>query len=105
MTPEPGLNARLLVGRQDIVAGPQRNAFPLAGVEIQDALGLGGERRIARKDPGAMPPRAQGVLLEPAPQRGRADLGDQAIGDDRALQVAQRPARQRQPTLRWQLTG
>ena len=72
-----GLDARFLVGRQDVLIGPQGLALPRAGVEIQDPPGLGRKRRVAREDPTAMAPRAQGVLAEPAPQRGLADLGDQ----------------------------
>jgi len=101
---ESGLDAGLLVGRQDVLPRAERPAVPAPGVEIQDALGFDGERRIAGKDPTAMPPRAEGVLAEPAPQRGPADLGDQPLRDDRLLQLAQRPACQRQPALRGQLT-
>ncbi len=104
MNPEPSLDTGFLVGRQNVLPRAQRDAVPAPGVEIEDALGLGGKRRIPREDPTAMPPRAEGVLAEPAPQRGPADVGDQPLRNDRPLQVAQRPARQRQPALRRQLT-
>ena len=85
---------------EDVLLRAEWRTVPVPGVEIQDGLGLDGERRIAREDPRAMAPRAQGVLAEPAPQRGPADLDHQPLGDHRALQVPQRPARQRQPALR-----
>ena len=104
VNPEPSLDAGLLVGRQDILPRPERNPVPAPGVEFQDALGLGRKRRIAREDPTAMPPGAKGVLAEPAPQRGPADLGDQPLRDDGLPQITERPARQRHPPVRGQLT-
>ena len=104
MNPEPSLDTGLLVGRQNVLPRAQRDAVPAPGVEIEDALGLGGKRRITREDPTAMPPRAEGVrgdllrsrrdarrstsdavrVLEPDedPRRGRVEGHDSAPGDE-----------------------
>jgi hypothetical protein len=73
-----GLDAGLLVGAEHVITWPQRGATPPALVEIENAAGLAGELRIAWEDPGAMPPGAQRVLAEPAPESGAADLRDDA---------------------------
>src|SRR5205809_4384533 len=46
MNPEPSLDTGLLVGRQNVLPRAQRDAVPAPGVEIEDAFGLGGKRRI-----------------------------------------------------------
>ena len=71
-----GLDAGLLVGGEHVIARPQRGATPTALVEIENAAGLAGESRIAWEDPDAMPPGAQRILVEPAPEGGAADLRD-----------------------------
>ena len=75
---EAGLDTGLLVGADHELLGGQRLALPLPGVEVQDAPGLDREGGIARKDPGAVLPRADGVFVEPAPHRGVAEGGDEA---------------------------
>src|SRR6266446_6501078 len=70
MFASPGLNAGLLVGAQHVVARPQGCALPTTLIKVQDWARLGGEGWVAWKYPAAMAPRSQGVLAEPAPQRG-----------------------------------
>src|SRR6266478_6544256 len=100
-----GLNAGLLVGAKNVIARRQNSAFPATLVEVQNGAGLGGEVRVAWEYPAAMAPGPQCVLAEPAPQRGAADLGDNAVCDRLAPQLGNRPARQRQPTARGQFTS
>jgi class 3 adenylate cyclase len=78
MFTEASLDAGLLVGADDELVGFQGLALPLAGVEIKDAPRLDGEVRIAREDPGAVLPRANGIFVEPAPHRLVADRGHNA---------------------------
>ena len=85
MNTEPGLDAGFLVGRQDVLPGAERDTVPAPGVELQDALGLGGEGRIAGENPTPMPPGAKGILAEPAPQRSATDLGYQSLRHDGLL--------------------
>src|SRR5712671_1642711 len=46
-----GLNAGLLIGGDHKFVLLQLDALPLTGIEVQNASCLGGEIRIARKDP------------------------------------------------------
>ena len=46
-----GLDGGLLVGADDVVAGVQALALPVAGVEVEDRAGALGEQRIAGEDP------------------------------------------------------
>src|SRR5262245_52661888 len=98
------LNAGLLVSAADIFTPAQGAPLPPSFVEIQDAAGFGGKVRIAWKDPAAMSPGLQGILTEPAPHRGPADLGDDASGNDFSLQLGDGPPRQRQSPLAGQFT-
>ena len=72
------LDAGLFVGRNDKLIAAEGLAEPLAMVQIQDAAGLGGEIRITREDPAAMPPRTDGVFMQPALDGAAAQGGDQA---------------------------
>ena len=69
-----GLDRWLLIAAHDVVAGVQQLALPPAGVEVKDPAGLGGEVGIAGEDPGAVPPRPDRVLRQPAPDRDPGDL-------------------------------
>lgn len=51
--PPPGLDRGLLVDADHEVHWMQELAFPAAGVEVEDAAGLGREVGAGGKDPGA----------------------------------------------------
>jgi len=70
--------------------------LPRSAIQIEDAVGFGGEIGIARKDPTAVVPRANGVLVEPAPDGASRDGGDQAGLTDLAGDVGGAPAGQRE---------
>ena len=73
-----GLNTGLLVGGEYVITRPQCGATPPPLVQIKNAAGLAGELSIAWENPGTMPPGAQCILAEPAPESGAADLCDNA---------------------------
>jgi hypothetical protein len=79
MAPEPRLDARLLIGGEYILRRAEWPPLPPAFIEIEDAACLDGEGRVAREDPAPRVPGADGVSMEPAPDGGPADLGDQAL--------------------------
>ncbi len=79
-----GLDAGLLVGADDEVVAFQALSLPFPRVEVEDVSGLGGEVRIAREDPRAVLPGADGIFGEPSPHRRVADGGH----DARALRFA-----------------
>src|SRR4051794_35424698 len=62
-----GLNAGLFIGGDHEFVILQCAALPLAGIQIQHPASLGGEIRIAWKDPTAVIPRSNGVFMEPTP--------------------------------------
>jgi hypothetical protein len=51
VTADPGLDAGLLVGADDVVPAAQRLAFPGAGIEVEDSTRFLGEPRISWEDP------------------------------------------------------
>jgi len=79
LLPPSGLNAGLLIRGNYIVVGTQRSALPDAFVEIEDWTCFVRKVGIAREDPASMLPGTKGIAAEPAPERGPADLGDQAL--------------------------
>src|SRR5215207_6143255 len=86
------LDRGLLVGADHEVAGFERPSLPAPLVEVEDPAGLLPEVGIARKDPGAVVPRADRVLRKPAPHRGARDLGDDPALDRLAGEFSARPA-------------
>jgi len=89
---QPGLDAGLLVGGDDELVLAQRLPLPAPLVQVQDAPGLGLEVWVARKDPAAVPPGTDGVLLQPIacrwPPATSAPL-DLCLGDARHRMPAQ----------------
>jgi hypothetical protein len=57
------LQLRLLISADDVFAGVQQPALEAALVEVQDAVGLGLEAGVARKDPRALLPRLQRPVM------------------------------------------
>ena len=95
MTAATRLNARLLIGGDHKLVGGQGVLLPDALVEIQDPPGLGRKRRIARKDPAAVEPRPNRVVVQPAPDRAAANGRDQPGPLGFRRQLADAPAGQR----------
>ena len=73
MSSAPGLDAGLLVRREDELVFAQGGALPVSFVEIEDPPGFAPKVRIAREDPTAVPPGANGILVQPAPHGFVAD--------------------------------
>ena len=74
----PGLNAGLLIGRDDKFICLEWLPLPLTLVEVQHPASFGGEIRVARENPAAMLPGANRVFMQPPPQGGSAQLCHQA---------------------------
>jgi hypothetical protein len=53
--------------------------LPTAMIKVDDATGLDGKSRIARKYPAPMPPWPQRILAEPSPKCRPADLASLAV--------------------------
>jgi hypothetical protein len=99
------LNTGLLVGADDVLALTEPLALEDPVVQVQDHPGLGGEVGIAGKDPGAVLPRLDRVLLQPAPQRRGRDVVHQAGGEQLGAQLGKTPPAKRHPAGGGQLTG
>ena len=93
-----GLDRGLLIRADHELVARQRLAVPEPGVQVQHAGGLDREVGVPREDPRPVPPGFEGVLGQPAADRGHrgrdlaADL--QFTGQFRAT-----PPRQRHPGL------
>lgn len=99
------LNAGLLVGGDHEFVASQRCAVPGASIEVEDASGLDGELWIARKDPTAVIPRPNGILMKPAPNRAAGDGCGQAGLPDLPDDVRRIPMRKRNPAGSGEFTG
>jgi hypothetical protein len=100
-----GLNGGLLVGADDIGIRLQFLALEDPVVEVQDHPGLGSQVGVAGEDPGAVLPRLDRVLGQPAPQRGGGDVVDQAGGEDLGAQFGEAPPAKRYSAGGGQLAG
>src|SRR5512133_2737547 len=67
VTTNPGLDARLLVGADDVVLEAETQALPQPRVEIQDHSRLLGEPRITREDPMLIAPRLDRIAIQDTP--------------------------------------
>ncbi len=105
MAAHPGLDAGLLVGAEHEVLRVQGFSRPLPGVQVEDPPGLGGEVRIAGKDPGPVLPRADGVFVKPPPHRLVAEGGDEPAALRLPHDVGAAQAGERQAPGDRQLTG
>ena len=100
-----GLNACLFVCRDDEFIGLQISALPTASVQIEYATGLAGKLWIAWKNPAAVVPGPNGVLMKPAPDRAVGDCGDQARLENLSGDVRRTPMGERKAVSGGQLTG
>ena len=78
MLAQTRLDARLLVGADDHVVGAQWHPVPQSLVQIKDRSGLLFKAWVTREDPAPELPGTDGVLIEPPPDGGPANLGDDA---------------------------
>src|SRR6266487_2973185 len=62
-----GLDARLLIGTQDVLVCPEWLALPAAGVQVEHRASDFQEVRIAWEDPALVAPGTQRILQQPAP--------------------------------------
>src|SRR5712692_1938276 len=105
VTASARLNARFLIGGNHEIVGRQGLRLPDALVQIEDATGLGRKLGIARKDPAAVEPRPNRVVVQPAPDGAAADGRHQPGPLSFGGQLTHAPARQRTLGARRQLTG
>jgi len=99
------LNAGLFVGADHEFIDSQGLAAPSVGIQIEDAAGLGGKLWIPGKDPTAVMPGPNRILMEPAPDRAAGDGGDQAGLTDLPSNVRRVPLRKGETVGSRQFTG
>ena len=91
------LDARLLIGTDHVLVGPEWLVLPAAGVQVEHWAGPLQKMGIAWEDPVPIPPRAQGVGSQNTPNAAarRSDVvGTESISDFHT-QFAQAVATQR----------
>ena len=98
----PGLDLRLLIGADHVLAGVQQSALPATLVEVEHRAGALQEPGVAWKHPRAVLPRLQRVFGEPARDRGRRRLRDAAL-DHQPMKLSPREPRDRYAKLARQL--
>src|SRR5262249_58448864 len=76
-----GLDARLLIGAENVIVGAQGLALPHARIEVQNQASLLGEVGLPRKDPVLGPPRFDGIGIENPPHCATTDWFAQPLAD------------------------
>ena len=99
------LDAGFFVGGEDEFTVFQRMPQPHSLIQVEDTPRFFGEMGVSRENPAAMLPRADGVLMEPAPDGGPADAGDQPGLAHLGGQIGAAPSRDGQSEGGGQLTG
>ena len=97
MIAPPSLDAGLLIGRDHKFITLE--GFPSQdGVEVQNPAGLDGKRWVAGENPAAVLPRANGILMQPAPHGVSQHAPPSRFGGP-AGQFRQSPARKGTPCV------
>jgi hypothetical protein len=99
------LHAGLFVGGNDKVGGAERDCFPPAFIEVQDASRFGCEIWVAGKDPTAVLPRTKGIRIQPASQGSVADLSHQALRHHLRLEIGEGESGERESQAMGKFTG
>jgi hypothetical protein len=99
------LYAGLFVGGDYEVIVLQGNSFPYTFIQIQNALGFVGEIRIAGEDPVMVLPGAEGIGVQPTPDRSTADLWDDALRHYYLLDIGTGKSGERESQAMRKLTG
>ena len=99
------LDAGFFVGGEDEFTVFQGMPQPHSLIQVEDTPRFFGEMGVSRENPAAMLPRADGVLMEPAPDGGPADAGDQPGLAHLGGQIGAAPSRDGQSEGGGQLTG
>ena len=81
VTTEAGLEARFLVGTENMVLGAQRLALLGARIQVKNRSGLLSKQRVPWKDPVLVPPWLDGIRLENPPHRAPTDRFAQGAAD------------------------
>jgi hypothetical protein len=79
MLAPPRLNTGFLVRGNDELIVFQGLIFPSAGVQIQEASSFVSELGVARKDPTAVIPRPNSVLMQPTPNGAATNGSHQPV--------------------------
>jgi len=103
--PTSRLNTRLFVSAKYKILRTQGLSLPNTLVEIEDRSRLFQKQWIARENPASITPRSNGVLAEPAPDGGSADLRYQPLSENFLPDVGNREAREGQALAMRQLTS
>lgn len=100
-----GLNAGLFISTQNKILFAKGLFIPEPMIQVQDAASLGCKQGVSRKDPAAVSPRTDSVLVQPAPDGAVADGGQPAATLGITAQIRYAPTRQRLLISAGQFTG
>ena len=100
-----GLNTGLFISGNHEFIVEEGSAAPTPLIQIEDASRFTGEVGVAREDPTAVIPRANGVLVEPAPNGASRNAGDEAGLTSLLSNVGSTPTRKGEVMGGRQFTG
>src|SRR5215471_9058566 len=103
--PTSCLNTRLFVSAKYKILRTQGLSLPNTLLEVEDRSRLFQKQWMARENPASITPRSNGVLAEPAPDGGSADLRYQPLSENFLPDVGNREAREGQTLAMRQLTS
>jgi hypothetical protein len=89
------LNAGLFIGGDDEFVAFQGFFLPATFVQVENATGFDGKGGVSREDPASVIPGADGVGVEPSPNRASGNRGNQTGVADLPSKIRRVPVRQR----------
>lgn len=105
MTTAARLDAGFFVGRQNKLIIMKGMSIPNPFIEIQDSPCFLCKLRISGENPGAMPPRTNGILVKPSPYGAVTDSGCESRSSNLSSQLSNAPSGKRYLMNRRQFTG
>jgi hypothetical protein len=94
MAATTGLDAGFLISREDEFILLEGTTIPDSFIEVQDSSGFAIKLGITGENPRPISPRANRILMEPAPDGAIADCGNETGLPDLPTQIGDTPARQ-----------
>ena len=99
------LNARFFIGRQNKFVILKGLTIPCPVIEIQNPASFFGKLRIPGKNPRAVTPGTNSILMEPSPYRAIAHGSSKTRLSDFPAQISNAPSRKRYMMGQGQFTG
>ena len=105
MTARPSLNACFLISRYNKFIIPEACPVPHLSIKVENTPSFGFKLGIARKNPAAVLPRSDRILMKPSPYCTIANVSDDTRPPSLPSDISNTQSRKRKALIGWQFTS